>query len=199
MADEQSYMGIHVTLKRRLSSSARKKQLTYTAMHLQPDQHVLDVGCGPGVDTIALAEFIGASGSVDGVDANPAMVAAAEHRASAAGVHDRVQHRVADALVLPFDANTFDAVRAERLFQHLSDPRAALAELLRVTRPGGWIVVLDTDYSSFTVDSDQTDLERRLALAAAQSVRSGYAARKLYRLFTDQGSPTSRSRCVRSR
>jgi ubiquinone/menaquinone biosynthesis C-methylase UbiE len=88
---------------------------------------------------------------------------------------------------LPFDANTFDAVRAERLFQHLSDPGAALAEMLRVTRPGGWIVVLDADYSSGAIDSDQIDLERRLALAAAQSVRSGYVARKLYRMVTDQG------------
>jgi hypothetical protein len=59
--------------------------------------------------------------------------------------------------------------------------------MLRVTRAGGWIVVLETDYSSSTIDSDQTDLERRLALAAAQSVRSGYVARQLYRLLIDQG------------
>jgi ubiquinone/menaquinone biosynthesis C-methylase UbiE len=188
MADEHGYQmgdtGYHETAAQFLREV---KQLTYTAMHIQPGQHVLDVGFAAGVDTIALAELIGPSGSVDGVDADPAMVAAAEHRAAAAGVHDRVHHRVADALALPFDANTFDAVRSERLFQHLSDPRAALAEMLRVTRPGGWVVVLDTDYSSSTIDSDQTDLERRLALAAAQSVRSGYVARKLYRLFTDQG------------
>jgi ubiquinone/menaquinone biosynthesis C-methylase UbiE len=187
MADEQNYMGDSRYLETAAQALREEKQLTYTAMHVQPGQHVLDVGCGPGVDTVALAEFVGASGSVDGVDADPAMVAAAEHRASAAGVHDRVHHHVADALALPFDANTFDAVRGERLFQHLSDPRAALAEMLRVTRPGGWIVVLDTDYSSSTLDSDQTDLERRLALAAAQSVPSGYAARKLYRMFTDHG------------
>ena len=187
MADEQGYMGDTRYLEQAAQFLREEKQLTYTAMHLQPGQHVLDVGCGPGVDTLALAAFVGASGSVDGVDADPTLVAAAEHRASAAGVHDRVHHHVADALALPFAAQTFDAVRGERLFQHLSDPHAALAEMLRVTRPGGWIVVLDTDYSSFTVDSDQTDLERRLALAAAQSVRSGYVARKLYRLFTDQG------------
>jgi len=188
MADEQSY---HMGDTRYLETAAQflrdEKQLTYTAMHLQPGQRVLDVGCGPGVDTIALAELVGESGSVDGVDTDPTLVAEAERRASAAGVHDRVQHHVADALALPFDGQTFDAVRSERLFQHLSDPRAALAEMLRVTRPGGWIVVLETDYSSSTIDSDQIDLERRLALAAAQSVRSGYVARQLYRLFTDQG------------
>jgi ubiquinone/menaquinone biosynthesis C-methylase UbiE len=188
MADEHGYQMGDTSYHEKAAQFFREvKQLTYTAMHLQPGQRVLDVGFAAGVDTIALAEFVGASGSVDGVDADPAMVAAAEHRASAAGVHDRVHHHVADALALPFATQTFDAVRAERLFQHLSDPRAALAEMLRVTRPGGWIVVLDTDYSSSTVDSDQTDLERRLALAAAKSVRSGYVARKLYRMFTDEG------------
>lgn len=187
MAGEQSFMGDIPYLETAAQFLREEKQLTYATMHLQPGQRVLDVGCGPGVDTIALAELLGGSGSVDGIDADPAMVAAAEHRASAAGVHDRVHHRVADALALPFAAQTFDAVRSERLFQHLSDPRAALAEMLRVTRPGGWIVALDTDYSLFTVDSEQTDLERRLALAAAQSVPSGYVARKLYRMFTDQG------------
>jgi ubiquinone/menaquinone biosynthesis C-methylase UbiE len=187
MADEQGYMGDTPYLETAARFLREEKQLTYTAMHLQPGQRVLDVGCGPGVDTIALAVLVGASGSVDGVDADPTLVAEAERRASVAGLHGRVQHHVADALALPFDAQTFDAVRSERLFQHLSDPRAALAEMLRVTRPGGWIVVLDTDYSSFTVDSEQTDLERRLALAAAQSVRSSYVARQLYRMFTDQG------------
>jgi ubiquinone/menaquinone biosynthesis C-methylase UbiE len=188
MADEQGYhMGDTLYLETAARFLREEKQLTYTAMHIQPGQRVLDVGCGPGVDTIALAVLVGESGSVDGVDADPTLVAAAERRAAAAGIHDRVHHHVADALALPFDAQTFDAVRGERLFQHLSDPPAALAEMLRVARPSGWIVVLDTDYSTTTVDSDQTDLERRLALAAAQSVRSGYVARKLYRMFTDQG------------
>src|SRR5215467_11579516 len=127
MAGEQGYMGDTSYLETAARFLREEKQLTYTAMHIQPGQRVLDVGCGPGVDTVALAGFVGASGSVDGVDADPAMVAEAEQRALAAGVHDRVHHHVADALALPFEANTFDAVRAERLFQHLGDPGAALA------------------------------------------------------------------------
>lgn len=188
MADEQSYnMGDAHYQETAAQFFREEKQLTFTAMHIQPGQRVLDVGCGPGIDTISLAELVGTSGSVEGVDADPAMVAVAERRASTADVHDRVHHRVADALALPFAANIFNAVRSERLFQHLSDPSAALAEMLRVSCPGGWVVVLDADYSSFTVDSDQTDIERRIALAAARSVRSGYVARMLYRMFTYQG------------
>src|SRR5262249_42537230 len=187
MAGEQGYMGDTSYLETAARVLCEGKELTYTAMHIQPGQRGLDVGCGPGVDTVAPAQLVGESGSVDGVDTHPATVAEAERRASVAGIHGRVHYHVADALALPFNAHAFDAVRCERVFQHLSEPHAALAELLRVTRPGGWIVVLDTDYSSFSIDSDQTDLERRLALAATQSVRGGYVARKLYRLFTDQG------------
>lgn len=156
-------------------------------MRVAPGQRVLDVGCGPGHDTIPLAELAGPAGAVTGVDADAAMVAEAERRAAEAGVADRVRHLVADAAALPFAPESFDAARAERLFQHLPDPRAALAEIARVVRPGGWLVVLETDYSTLTIDADDADLERRLARFAAGRVRNGYAARALHRWFRQQG------------
>lgn len=165
----------------------RDKQLTYAAMRIQPGQRVLDVGCGPGLDTLALAPLVGAGGQVVGVDHDPAMVAEADQRAAAAGYQAWVTHAVADATALPFAAGAFDACRSERLFQHLADPAAALSEMARVTRAGGRVVVLDTDYSSITIDSDETELERRLARFTGERLRSGYAARRLARLFARQG------------
>jgi ubiquinone/menaquinone biosynthesis C-methylase UbiE len=161
----------------------RDKQRTYAAMRLQPGYHVLDVGCGPGTDTIALAQLVGETGRVTGVDHDPAMVSEADRRAVEAGVADRAQHVVADATALPFEAASFDACRSERLFQHLVDPAAALAEMVRVTRPGGWAAVLETDYATLSIETEEIDLERRLARFTAGRVRSGYAARKLYGFF----------------
>jgi len=59
--------------------------------------------------------------------------------------------------------------------------------MTRVTKSGGWVVVLDTDWGSLSTDSDDTDIERRLARFLAESfMPNGYSGRKLYRLFKQQ-------------
>jgi ubiquinone/menaquinone biosynthesis C-methylase UbiE len=88
---------------------------------------------------------------------------------------------------LPFETDYFDSCRSERLFQHLLNPSQALSEMTRITKPGGWVVVLDTDWGSLSTDSDETDIERRLArFLAESSLHNGYSGRKLYRLFKQQ-------------
>ena len=62
-------------------------------------------------------------GHVVGVDSDASMVAEADKRAEEAGVTAWVEHRRADATALPFEARSFDAVRSERVFQHLQDSR----------------------------------------------------------------------------
>lgn len=58
----------------------------------------------------------------------------------------------ANATQLPFSDSAFDAVRSERTLQHLTDPARAAREMARVTRPGGGLVLIDTDWSSLTID-----------------------------------------------
>ncbi|MFI5273956.1 MAG: class I SAM-dependent methyltransferase [Ktedonobacterales bacterium] len=189
MSDPTGYAGYVDTRYLELAAELARldKRRTYEVMHVQLGQRVLDVGSGPGIDTLALAALVGESGAVCGVDYDAAMVAEADRRAIEAGAAARVRHVVASAASLPFADVTFDAARSERLLQHISDPDAVLREMNRVTRPGGWVVVLETDYSSLTIDSEQVEVERRLARVAAERVRSGYAARSLRRLFARAG------------
>ncbi|MDD1636770.1 MAG: methyltransferase domain-containing protein, partial [Methylococcaceae bacterium] len=110
-----------------------------------------------------------------------------EQRAEQAGVNTWVRHKRVDAMSLSFETDYFDSCRSERLYQHLLNPAQALSEMTRVTKSGGWVVVLDTDWGSLSTDSDETDIERRLARFLAESfLHNGYSGRKLYRLFKHQ-------------
>ncbi len=153
-------------------------------MRVLEGSRVLDVGCGPATDTIPLAKLTGAWGRVVGVDQDAAMIDQANSRALQNGVSKWCEHRVADSASLPLDDGSFDAVRAERLFQHLKNPAPTLREMIRVTRAGGYIVVLDTDYTTVSVAVDEHELERRFARVTVEhSVNNGYAARELPLLF----------------
>jgi ubiquinone/menaquinone biosynthesis C-methylase UbiE len=163
------------------------KQRSYALMQIQPGHKVLDLGCGPGTDTIPLAPLVGVNGKVMGADYDEAMISEAEQRAELAGVNTWVSHLRVDAMSLPFETDYFDSCRSERLFQHLLNPAQALSEMTRVTKLGGWVIVLDTDWGSLSTDSDETDIERRLArFVAESSLHNGYSGRKLYRLFKQQ-------------
>ncbi|WP_262966289.1 methyltransferase domain-containing protein [Methylobacter psychrophilus] len=163
------------------------KQNSYTLMQIELGHKVLDLGCGPGTDTIPLAPLVGANGIVIGADYDAAMIDEAEQRAEQAGVSAWVSHQCINAISLPFAKDYFDSCRSERLFQHLHYPEQALSEMVRVTKPGGWVVVLDTDWGSLSTDTDDTDIERRLTRFTAESfLHNGYSGRKLYRLFKQQ-------------
>jgi SAM-dependent methyltransferase len=150
-------------------------------MRAAPGATVLDVGCGPATDTLPLARRVAPGGRVVGVDHDPEMVAEAERRAASAGHGGEVEHRLADACALPFAEGAFDAARCERLFLHLTEPERALAEMVRVVRPGGRVVVLDTDWGTRSVDAPEPELERRLARVLAEAcLANGYSGRRLY-------------------
>ena len=113
-------------------------------------ERLLDVGCGLGEAALGLAQDLGDGGEVVGVDASERMLRVARSNAGAARC--RVRFTVGDACSLEEPDNTFDAARSERTLQWLADPAAAVAEMVRVVRPGGRVSLIDTDWSTFTID-----------------------------------------------
>src|SRR6476659_6475267 len=104
---------------------------------LVPGARLLDAGCGSGRTLDELARY----GRVSGVDASPDAVAAARSRGHA-------DVRLAPVEALPFAAGAFDVVTCLDVIEHTRDDRAALAELRRVTRPGGLLVATVPAYQA---------------------------------------------------
>lgn len=104
---------------------------------------VLDLGCGTGEITVRMAELFGAA-RITGVDLIEAHLELGRARAARFG--DRVTFQVGDAFELPFPAASFDLVVCRHVLQSIPTPEAVLAEMVRVTRPGGWIHVIAEDY-----------------------------------------------------
>ncbi|MCA2228027.1 methyltransferase domain-containing protein [Nonomuraea aurantiaca] len=119
-------------------------------MDLRPGQTVLDIGCGPGTDLADLSDGVAPSGTVIGLDHDPAMADQARLRLA-----DRtnVEIRVGDAHAMPLDDGTVDRARTDRMLQHVPDPGRVLAEFRRVARPGAGIAMAEPDWHGLLIDS----------------------------------------------
>lgn len=148
--------------------------------------HVLDVGCGPGDVLSTLAAIVGPNGRAVGIDASEHMVSAAGTRAERDGV--AVELELGDAAALRFEDATFTAVRCERTLQWVADPSAAVREFARVTRPGGRVCVIDTDWRTLLIDHPSPDLLRRFmeTMGAVRGEQITVGAR-LVNLLRDAG------------
>ena len=104
----------------------------------------LDLGCGGGNVVLDMARIVGPNGSVTGVDFDPQVLELARQDAKDAGLGN-VEYHATD--VRAFDGGPFDLVYARFLLSHLSDPEDLLVRMRRLVRPGGRIVVEDTDHS----------------------------------------------------
>ena len=156
--DDRYTHGHHAII---VASHARRTAANSAAFllpRLHPGMELLDVGCGPGSITIDLAELVAPS-LVVGVDREPEVLAGARAAAVERGVGN-VRFEPADVYELPFPDDSFDVVFAHQLLQHLTRPRAALAEMARVARPRGLVAARDADFGTMVHAPDVALLGR---------------------------------------
>jgi SAM-dependent methyltransferase len=115
---------------------------------------VLDVGCGVGHWSRLLAGLIPSHARLIGIDLEPAWAREAEARATTGGLAARAAFCVGVAESLPFGDGVFDLVTCQTVLIHVKDPARVLAEMVRVTRPGGLVVAAEpTNAASPLIDA----------------------------------------------
>ncbi len=123
--------------------NARNSKMVVELAGIKPGDAVLDVACGSGNLTLTARKYAGQGGKVYGIDASPEMIAVAKKKAAKAG--DGVTFQVGLAEKLDFPEANFDVVISRLAIHHLPDDlkKQAFAEILRVLRPGGRVLIAD--------------------------------------------------------
>lgn len=169
----------------RLPSVRALKPIMLEQMELRRGHHVLEVGCATGDDVRMIARRVGPTGRVVGIDSSPLIVEEARRRSDP---REPVEFRVGDAFALDLPDCSFDRCRAERLLMHVrGEPAAVLAEMVRVLRPQGRLVVFDMDWDALVIDGADRELTRRIVRSYSDGVPNGWVGRALPRLLLDAG------------
>ena len=141
--DERASRGAEAIYLTRDMVEARRR--TIEALGLAPGARVLDVGSGPGLFADEMAQVVGPTGYVRGVDLSESMIEIARARCA-----DKpwVDFQIADAVSLPLEDGGFDACVSVQTLEFVADVDAALREMHRVLKPGGRLAVSDADWGA---------------------------------------------------
>jgi SAM-dependent methyltransferase len=138
-----------------------QRRATLEALQLAQGERVLDIGSGPGLLAQEMAAAVGPEGRVCGIDTSEPMLEMSRKRCAP---QPWTEFRQADATRLPYPDGSFDAAVSTQVYEYVPDIPAALAELHRVLRPGGRAVIVDTDYGSLVIHTeDKPRMARVLA------------------------------------
>ena len=140
----------------------RRRALVHEALGASPGDRVLDAGCGPGFYTSETLERVGPEGCVVGVDRSEPMLALAAKRCEG---HANVAFHQGDVTALPVADADFDRALSVQVLEYVADIPAALAELRRVLRPGGRLLLWDVDWATVSWHSEDPARMRRFLAA----------------------------------
>ncbi|MCL6423049.1 methyltransferase domain-containing protein [Brachybacterium sp. JHP9] len=130
----------------------------YLLPHLRPGLRLLDVGSGAGTITADLARIVGPE-NVTALEVEERSAQLTRDELAAQGISG-VRVVVGDAHDLPFETAEFDVVHAHQVLQHVRAPIEALAQMRRVTQPGGIVAARDADYGAFRWWPEAPELDR---------------------------------------
>src|SRR3954447_6605575 len=147
---ERSYM---------MPDVVRQREFTLGLLALRPGERVVDIGSGPGFLAESMADAVGETGQVVGLDISEDLLTAARER----NKRSQLSYRHSDAIALDAPDAAFDVAVSTQVFEYVPDCERALREMHRVLRPGGRALVVATDWDSVVWrSSDNTRMQAML-------------------------------------
>jgi ubiquinone/menaquinone biosynthesis C-methylase UbiE len=168
----------YIRMKQTTDEEALGKLAAMTGV--QPDHRVLDVACGPGFLTMAFAQRCA---EAVGLDATTEFLSRATEEAVRRGLRN-IQFREGDAGWLPFADRTFDVVSCRAAFHHFTRPERVLAEMRRVLKPAGRIMIADMIASG---DKEKAEYHNRVERLCDPTHVRALAESEFDRMFRDAG------------
>jgi arsenite methyltransferase len=163
-----------------------QRRLVRQLLALRSGDRVLDIGVGPGFLAAEMAAEVGVGGRVCGIDSSDSMLAIARTRAGQAGSAP-IELKPGDANNLPYPDASFDVATATQVLEYVEDLPGALAEIRRVLRPGGRVLVLDTDWDSVVWHTTDRARMRRVLAAFEEHLSDPHLPRTLQRSLDHAG------------
>lgn len=169
--------------------SIREYKATLTRMaEIKPGDHFLEVGCGNGVDIRAAVNTHGNSVKITGIDSSRTMLTETRALLTEEFPTNRtVRLLQMDAQRMALAPNSFDITKADRVFQHLPSAVKALSEMIRITKPGGKVLVADTHWNSMVVKGISRADSNVIKKTYLALTKDPYVAAHLGKLMTAGG------------
>lgn len=172
---EQAYLSPEIVLQR---------QRTLELIAPVRGERIVDVGCGPGLLALPLSVAVGDEGSVTGIDSSSAMIGLAKKRCAA--LHN-VELAQGDAASLAIDDASVDVVCCTQVLLYVADYEKAIAEMYRVLKPGGRVIIMETDWRSTVLHSNDEALTEKIIAAWDAAVPSPRLPARLRPLLRQAG------------
>lgn len=156
---------------------------------IQSDMKVVDIGCGTGSVSFMISPLVGEHGRVVGVDSNQYAINYCNEIVRNNDVLN-AKFIISDATSLDFKTHTFDVAYSRFLFQHVKEASEALREMVRITKPGGVVMVEDCDLFTWLVYPKNESVSKLWHWYESIQVERGTdpeIGRKLYAMFLDEG------------
>ena len=154
-------------------------------LDIQAGHTVLDLGSGIGDRAWEMAKMVGSSGKVHGIDLSESMIRISKERYADSGLP--LHFKVADVMEQPFEDNSFDRIRTERVLLYVHDLTKAFKEIYRVLKPNGKFLAFDIDWDALTIAHPNKTLTRKIVGFISDSFPNGRIGADLPRHFKNFG------------